>query len=470
MGIMRTEYPMKKEKKPLNSVALLFFIIVIAALLTYIIPAGSYTRVELNGKNVVDPDSFQYIEAEPVTPFDVFLAVPSGMANAAGMIISALLIGGGLELIQVSGAMNIGIARVIKKVGTTKGNLILVFLFYIFALMGGFLGFIEGSIPFIPIAISIAIGLGYDPIVGVGIAIVGAISGFTCGPTNPFTVGVSQTVAGLGMYSGIGLRIVMFALVPALCLAYILRYAAKVKKNPEKSLVADVDASDLAFNAEEFESLPFTWKHAVILLTLIGGIMAYVYGAVNWGWGFSHLGAIFIIVGVVAGALTKLGVNGTTETFLKGAGTMVGACFIMGVAYGISWILTKANVLDTIVYYLSSPLKGLPPMVSAIGILFVIGLINLFIPSGSGKALIVMPIVLPIAQIVRIESQVAVLAYQFGDGITNLCTPLLGVLLLALGFGRVPFSKWEKFILPLCGILVVVACAFMVIAMAIGYC
>ena len=459
----------KKEKKPLNSVVLLFFMIVLAAILTYIIPAGTYQRIEVDGRSVVDPASFQFIDAAPASLFDIFLAVPEGMLNAASMLFGALLIGGGLELIQVSGAMNIGIARVIKKVGTTKGNLILVFLFYVFALMGGFLGFIEGSIPFMPIAISIAIGLGYDPIVGVAIAITGAITGFTCGPTNPYTVGVSQTLAGLEIYSGIGLRIFMFLIVPIVSLVYVLAYAKKVKNDPGKSLVADVDVSDLAFNAAEFESQAFTAKHAVILLSLVAGILAYVWGAVNAGFGFTHLGAIFIIIGVIAGILSGLDVNGIAETFIKGAGTMVGACFIMGVAYGISWIFTKASVLDSIVYYLSSPLQGLSPLVSAIGIFAVIAIINLFIPSGSGKALVVMPIVLPIAQIVGIEPQVAVLAYQFGDGITNMCTPLLGVLLLALGFGRVPFSKWERFILPLCGILVVIAMIFLMIAMSIGY-
>lgn len=459
----------KKEKKPLNSVALLFFMIALAAVLTHIIPAGTYERVEIGGRSVVDPNSFQFIESFPASLFDVFMAVPNGMINASGMLFSALLIGGGLECIQTSGAMNIGIARVIKKLGTTRGNLILVFLFYVFALMGGFLGFVEGSIPFFPIAISIAIGLGYDSIVGVAIAIVGAISGFTCGPTNPYTVGISQTLAGLEMYSGIGLRIVMFLLVPFLCLAYILLYAKKVKADPSKSLVADVDVSDLAFNAAEFESKPFTIKHGIVLLCLVSGILAYVWGAVNLDWGFPQLGAIFLIIGVIAGILHGQDVNGIAETFIKGAETMVGACFIMGVAYGIAWIFNSASVLDSIVYFLSRPLQGLSPLVSAIGIFIVIAIINLFIPSGSGKALVVMPIVLPIAQIVAIESQVAVLAYQFGDGITNLCTPLLGVLLLALGFGRIPFSKWERFILPLCGILFVVAVATIIIAMNIGY-
>jgi uncharacterized ion transporter superfamily protein YfcC len=457
------------KKKPLNSVALLFFIIIVAVVLTYVIPAGSFRRIELNGKKVVDPESFTRIESTPATPFDIVLAIPSGMMNAVSLIVGAMLIGGGLECIQASGAMSVGIARIIKKVGVKKGNLILVFLFYVFALMGGFLGFIEGSIPFIPIAISIAVGLGYDPIVGVATAIVGAISGFTCGPTNPYTVAVAQTIAGLDIYSGIGFRVVMFVLIPVISLLYILHYAKKVRSDPSKSLVADVDVSDLAFDAASFESSPFRGVHALILLTLTGGIGFYVYGAINWGWSFAHLGAIFVLTGIVAGAGSKLGVNGTTETFLKGASGMTGACFIMGVAYGISWILAKANVLDTIVYYFAQPLNGLPPALSAVGILVVISLINLFIPSGSGKALIVMPIVLPIAQIVGIESQVAILAYQFGDGLTNLCTPLLGVLLLALGFGRVPFSKWERFIFPLVGILILVACVFMIAAMKLGY-
>lgn len=461
---------MKKKMKPINSVALLFFMIVIAAIMTFVIPAGSYERVEVNGRMAVDPSSFQFIEADPISPFDIFVAIPSGMTNAVSLMIVALLIGGGLECIQASGALNIGISRIIKKVGLSRGNVILIFLFYVFAAMGGFLGFIEGSIPFIPIAISIAVGLGYDSIVGVAIAIVGAIAGFSCGPTNPYTVAVAQNIAGLGIYSGIGLRVGMFIVIPFLCLLYVLHYAKKVQKNPEKSLIAGVDTSDLAFDVNAFDSQPFTYKHAIILIVLLGGIASYVYGAINWKWSFNELGAIFVLTGIVACVLSGLGVNETAETFMKGASSMTSACFIMGVAYGVSWIFTKACVLDTIVYYLSKPLEGLSPVVSIIGILIVIMLINLVIPSGSGKALIVMPIVFPIAQIVGIESQVAILAYQFGDGITNLCTPLLGVLLLALGFGKVPFSKWERFILPLVGGLFVIACAVLVLAMKIGYC
>lgn len=465
----KTKSVEKKQKKSLNSIALLFFIIIAMVIFTWIIPAGSYIRVELNGRNVVDPSSFTFIESNPATLFDIFVAVPSGMTNAVSLIVGAMLIGGGMEVLQLSGAINIGISRSIRRIGIARGNIILVFLFYIFALMGGFLGFIEGSIPFIPIAISIAVALGYDTVVGVAIAVVGAIAGFTCGPTNPYTVGVSQTVAGIPMYSGIGLRVVLFVVVPAVCLLYILRYARMVQKSPEKSLMAGIDVSDISFDVSQYDQLAFTAKHALVLMSLLCGLICYVYGAINWGFGFNQLGAIFVIIAVFTGIVFGFGVNRTAETFVKGAQGMVGAAFIMGVAYGISWVLTKANVLDTLVYYLSKPLTGLSPAISIIGILVVIMLINLLIPSGSGKALIVMPIVLPIADIVGITPQIAILAYQFGDGLTNLCTPLLGVLLLALGFGKVPFSKWEKFILPLVGLLTLIACVTLVLAMMLGY-
>ncbi|MCD8078390.1 MAG: TIGR00366 family protein, partial [Lachnospiraceae bacterium] len=181
------------------------------------------------------------------------------------------------------------------------------------------------------------------------------------------------------------------------------------------------------------------------------------------------LSALFVAVTVIAGLVGGLSVDEIISTFTKGAAGITGGNLILGISYGISWLLSEANILDTIVYYLSRPLSGLPSMVSIFGILVAIMLINLFIPSGSGKAAIVMPIVLPIADIMGITAQTAVLAYQFGDGLTNMCTPLLGVLVLALGFGKVPFSKWERFILPLVGILTIIACIFLFIATQIGY-
>lgn len=412
--------------------------IIAAAILTYVIPAGTYQRVIENGRQVVNPHSFQFIQAPHINLYDIFLAIPNGLIGGATVIFFVALVGGGMGLITRSGALNIGIARLIDRLGQTRGGLILIFLYAIFTLMGGFLGLIEGAIPFMPLAISIAVGLGYDTIVGVAI-------------------------------SGIGLRLIMFLIIPVVGLLYVMGYAKRVKENPAKSLVASVDQSGLAFDASEFEGRVFTVKHALVLLSLVLGIIIYVYGSMNWKWNLVNLAAIFVIIGIIARICSGLGVNETTEEFINGVSSMTSACMVMGIAYSVSWMLTKGKIMDTIIYYLSQPLNGLPQQVTVIGILIVIMLINLVIPSGSGKALIVMPIVLPIAQIVGIESQVAILAYQFGDALTNLCTPLLGVLMLALGFGRVPFGKWERFILPLVLIFFALAVIFLMIAMVIGY-
>lgn len=448
---------------------LLLILLVITAALTWVIPAGSYQRVDLDGRSVVDPSTFQFIESNPANLMDLFSAIPYGLNNAVQLIVAFMVVGGTIEVLQRTGAINVGIARMIRSIGIQRGNIVLILMFYIFACMGAFLGFIEGAVPFFPVAISVAVGLGYDSITGVAIALIGAISGFTCGPTNPSSVAVSQTIAGLKLFSGMGMRIAMFCVVPLIALIYILSYARRVKRDPRKSLVADVDTSEFAFNMNEFEDKPFTIRHAAALLTLAAAMVAFVVGAINWSWGFLELSALFVAVTVIAGLVGGLSVDEIISTFTKGAAGITGGNLILGISYGISWLLSEANILDTIVYYLSRPLSGLPSMVSIFGILVAIMLINLFIPSGSGKAAIVMPIVLPIADIMGITAQTAVLAYQFGDGLTNMCTPLLGVLVLALGFGKVPFSKWERFILPLVGILTIIACIFLFIATQIGY-
>ena len=460
----------KKEKKPLNSMLLLFILLAIIAVLTWIIPAGSFDRVEEAGRLVVDPDTFHFTDGSPTSLMDLFRALPYGLNNASQLVMAFLITGGAMEVLQRTGALNIGIARVIQKVGVKRGNIILILMFYMFAALGAFLGFIEGAIPFMPIAISVAVGLGYDSIVGVAIAVVGAIMGFTAGPTNPSSVGIAQTIAGLELFSGMSVRIVMFVVLPLISLIYILWYARRVSLNPAKSLVADVDTSDFAFDMGEFKDKPFTVRHAISLLALVGSLALFVVASMlGWGWGFLDMAALFVFVALVSGIAGGLSAEEIINTFTKGAGGMSGGSLVLGVSYGIAWLLSEASVLDTVVYYISRPLSALPPVLAVIGIFVAIMFINLLIPSGSGKAAIVMPIVLPIADIMGITAQTAVLAYQFGDGLTNMCTPLLGVLLLALGFGKVPFSKWERFIIPLIGILTVVACAFLFVAVQIGY-
>lgn len=459
----------KKQKKPLNAILVLAILTVIIGILTWIIPAGSYQRVEEAGRMVVDPATFQFVQGSPTSLFDLFLALPYGMNNAALLIVAFMITGGAIEVLQRTGAINVGIARLIQKIGIHRGNIILILMFYLFAAMGAFLGFVEGAIPFMPIAIAVSVGLGYDSVVGIGISLVGAITGFISGATSPTNVGLAQTIAGLELFSGIGMRLVIFMVVPLIALAYILLYARRVKKSPEKSLVAGIDTSDFAYDLGEFQDKPFTVGHVISLLTLTGALVLFVIGSMNWGWAFLEMAGLFLIVAIVGGIAGRLSVNDLIDTFTKGCSGMVASCLVLGISYGVAWLLNEASVLDTVVYYISQPLSALPPQVSVIGIFVAIMLINMFIPSASGKAAIVMPIVLPIADIMGITAQTAVLAYQFGDGITNMCTPMMGVLMLALSMGKVPLSKWERFILPLLAILAVVACVFLLVAMQIGY-
>lgn len=461
---------MNKKKRSINSIALLLVLSAIIAVCTHLIPSGAYERIEVAGRMVVDPATFSFIENKGASLLDFFLAIPKGMTNAVSLIIAFMFINGSMEVIQKTGAVNVGVTRIIKLIGVERGDIVLVVMFYLFAFLGGFLGMVEGSLPFFPIAISIALALGYDGIVGVAISMVGACSGFLCGPVNPSSVAISQAIAGLELYSGMWLRLVMFVVIPLFCLIYIMWYAKRVKKDPSKSYMAGTDVSDIAFDLEEFESHTFTKTHAAVLLVLAAGIFAFIYGASKLGWGFDHISAIFIIIALLTAVLGRISVNDAINTFTKGCAAMMGGSILLGVAYGIAWILNQASVLDTIVYFISRPLQDQPILISIIGVLIAVMLINLLIPSGSAKAAIVMPIIIPIAEIVGLTAQTAVLAYQLGDGITNMCGPLYGTLLLVCSMGKVPFSKWEKFVMPMLAGLAIIACIFLFIATQVGYC
>lgn len=342
-------------------------------------------------------------------------------------------------------------------------------LFIVFALMGAFLGFIEGSIPFIPLAISIAVGLGYDSIVGVGVAILGALAGFTGGPTNPFSVGVAHAVAELPLFSGAGLRICLTLTLCLVTLHHILRYGRRTRLDPSKSYMTDIDTSELRFDAESFEKREFKTSHVLILVFFLSCLVTFVYGAMNWRWSFGELGALYLLIGVVTGVLGRFGINKTAEVFIAGAAKMTAGGMIIGVARGIQWMLDSGHIIDTIIYYLSMPLANLPAVAAPLALFLIVGLINFLVPSGSAKAMAIMPIIIPMGDIIGTTRQTAILAYQLGDGIFNIICPTLGVLLFALAFGKVLFDRWIKFTLPLVAKLAIVGMVFLVIAVHIQY-
>lgn len=460
----------KKTFKMPNSFALLFFIIIIMAVLTYIIPAGEYERVEgITGRMEVIPGSYHLIESTPASVFDIFLAIPEGIISAVGMVVCTLMIGGGMEVVTKSGSLHIGISKAISKLNKKSGDLVLVFLFLVFAVLGGFMGFAEAAIPFFPIAVAISVALGYDSMVGVGVALIGCMTGFIAGPTNQSNVGIPQALAGLPLYSGIGLRLILFVILVAIGLWHVLSYAKKIRKDPEKSLMKGVDVSDLTFDIETLNKERFTWQHGVILGTLVGGMIFFTYMALTTDWWLNEMSAVFLIIGIVAGIVSRMNIDEICDTFLKGVAEISGGAMIIGVAAGVQSIISRANILDTIIYGISTPLSNLPVLASAIGMLVVISLINILIPSGSGKAVAIMPILFPVAELLGFTQQTAVLGYQLGDGITNLVTPTLGLLFIGLAFGKVPYDKWLKFYAPMMLKIFVVGALAICYAVISGY-
>lgn len=301
------------------------------------------------------------------------------------------------------------------------------------------------------------------------VVILGLLVSFSVGPTNVYTVGVAHEVAELKMFSGFQYRTIVYVVFVAIAILYTLRYARKVKKNPELSLTKEVDTSKMAIDLSQFEGKEFTSGQKLSLLALLVIFIVVMYGMLKLGWGMNEMTGMFFLFAIICGFLNKMGVDGTTGAIIDGIKGAVGGAMIVGVARGVQWILETGGVIDPIINALSQTIEGWPTTLSAIGIVIIVSLLNGLVPSGSGKAVALMPLIIPLADIVGLSRQIAILAYQFGDGITNMFWFTYGTLLMFLGFANVPLKKWYKFLWPLGIILTVVAIAFLAIAVKINY-
>lgn len=462
------ELMQQKKKKSINTMCMMFLFLVAFAILTHIIPSGSFVREEINGRSYVIPGSYTAGGGQSIGFFDVFKSIPLGFAKGVALFFNFMAVGGAFEVLKATGALNTGISAMIRKIGIKNGNIILILLFLIFSALGAFLGLTDAAIPFIPLAMSIALALGYDPLVALGVTVLGAYSGSMPGPTNPSSVGVCHQIAGLVPFSGMWYRLIEWAVIAAVTLTYVMIYAHRVGKDYSKSLVADVDLTGMKFNIKDYENESCTRTQKFCLLAFAVTIGFFVIGIIKWKWGFNEESAAFIIMTIAVGLISRMSVDDLVKSFVNGAKGMVNTVMVVSIAYGISVMLTDAGVLDTIVYWASKPLTGLSKGASVIPIMLVVLFVNMFITSASGKAPILMPIILPLCDLVGIEAQVATLCYQFGDVITNVLTPLSAFVLTCLGFARVPFTKWVKFVFPLTLIWFVIGIASCYIAIAIG--
>lgn len=469
----KTEVDLKanktKKQLNLNPFVLIFCVIVICALASYVVTPGAFERATVAGRTEIIADSYHSIEKPPLSLFDIFRAVPNGLIGASSIIFLVLIVGGAIEVYNKSGAISIAVARLVSTVGQKGGALVISMIVILFAVLGGFLGWVEAAIPFAPLVIPIILALGYDAMTAVAVCILGLMVGFAVGPTNMYTVGIAHTVAELPMFSGFGLRFAAYCAFVIAALVYILIYAEKVKKDPSKSLVADIDISDLKYDYSGEKDKKMSSVQVIALLILAGTFAVVVYGMMRLNWGINDMTAAFLLSGIAAGLITRLKVADIATCFIAGAKGSVGGAMIVGVARGVQWILEQGGIIDPIIYNLSKLLQDLPPIGSAIGILVVVTLLNGLVPSGSGKAVALMPIIIPLADLIGLTRQTTTLAYQFGDGISNIFWFSYGTLLIFLSYGKVPLSRWYKFLMPLFVVLNILAVIFLFIAVSTGY-
>ncbi|XKH50550.1 AbgT family transporter [Chryseomicrobium palamuruense] len=459
----------ERKKRIPHTYAIIMSIIILVTIATYFVPAGSFERVEEDGRTVVVPGSYAEVEPDPVSFFEMFQSIPQGMSAGATIIFYIFLVGGAFGIIRETGAIEASIQKAVVKLGT-KEKLLIPLTMFIFSIAGATVGMSEESIIFVPIGIAIARALGYDTITGTAMISLGAASGFIGGMLNPFTVGVAQSIAEVPLFSGIGFRFGVYIFILALAIFYVMRYAAKVKADPSKGVLYDFEQKwQEQDRLKATDALPeFKARHIWILLILAGGIGFNMYGVFEWGWYLTELTASFIIIGFAAGLVGKLGVNRTFDAFVDGMKLVAFGALIVGFARAIVVVMENGLIIDTLIQALSSVISSLPSTLTVIGMFFVQVLINFFIPSGSGQAATTMPIMTPLADLLGIERQVAVLAFQYGDGITNSIIPTSASLMGYLAVAGIPYERWVKFIWKLILGWLAIAAIALVVAVLIG--
>lgn len=445
---------------------ILLVIMLFVVLLSYMIPSGSYERIEdSSGITVINPDTFQYVENEtPITFMDYFEAIYTGFVNGATIMGTLFISSGVIYLLEVSGAFGAGINMILKK---TKGReFSVVCIFYTIFVVFGVLGYGEAAYPFYPLAVTIGFALGYDRMVGTALAIVGSTVGFTSGLMNTFTTGVAQQIVGLPLFSGIGFRAAGLVVFYIIGLIGLYTYCRKIKKNPTLSLMSEEymnqKQEDHTEGVEEMNI-----RRALGLLVFLGIIIVQGFGCIRLGWSFAQIAAIYVIMGILLSIIFRFGPSEACQLFCKGAVRVFAAAFAVGLAQSVVVLMNQACIMDTIVHGMSQLLENRSAILALLIIFVFVTLFNFLVVSGSGKAVIIMPILQPLGKILNINQQVLVLTYQYGDGITNSFWP--GSSLVQLSMCGVDYGSWIRFCWKIYLGFIVSAFVLVMIAYGIGY-
>lgn len=444
--------------------------------LTWVIPAGEYQRTTVTVGGIkqvrVVADTYKQVPPAPQAVWKVLTALVKGFEQSAAMIFMVFFCGAAVFILEKTGTVHVFFQRLIKSVAGKEHWAIFAVMFLMS--MGGATGaFANNTLALLPLGILLARGMGYDNVVGLGMIYLGSYAGFNVGWGNVFTIGIAQDIAELQRFSGLYVRVIFHAVNFLLSYALVVRYAGKVKRDPTLGLCYGESTADDVFADTKSSSGdtpdPLLFRHIVCAAITLAGFAAIIWGSVQWGWGVPEYSATFIAMAVLCGLCGGLGVNDTASAFIKGCSTMVAGAFVIGIARAISVVMSDGKIIDSVVYYLAQPISHYGPVVGANLMFYANTLINFFVPSGSGQAVAVMPLMVPLADLSGITRQVAVQAFQFGDGFSNCIFPTAGVLMSSLALAKIPYGKYVKWFLPLLLAQLVLASVALTILQAIGW-
>lgn len=446
-----------------DPMVLIFFILVAAYLMTFIVPAGGFEREVVNGRTTVIPESFHYLSGVAhLNPFSIFVAIPEGLIAASQYLFIVFIAGGLFHILQRTGALENVIGVAVHKAGADNSirsrNLIIAACTFIYGFFGVAVGF-ENNIALVPIGALVATAIGCTRLVGVVMSVGGIGIGFALSPINPYTVGVAQGIAELPTFSGWWLRTFMVVAALITLIIFICRYVTQV--DYQDGQPAELD--------KQLQDYTLTRRDLITLGLFVGGLVVMLIGVFTQGWYINEIAAMFLLMAIVIGFANGLGANELVSQMMEGASTVTAGALVIGVAASIQIILQDAQIIDTIVHALSDVVGDMPTALAAVAASVIQGIINLFVPSGSGQALVTMPILIPLADLVDMSRQLMITAFQVGDGLTNLVVPTSGGTLAMLALGQVSYSQWLRVIMPLMVLVYVMCWVALIVGHYLGY-
>ncbi|MGL5714419.1 MAG: YfcC family protein [Paraclostridium sp.] len=446
----------QKKKKGFtvpHTYAIIFGLIVVVAILTWFIPSGEFIREEINGRMTVIPGTYKTVESNPQGITDILKAPMNGFINAAEVVGFVLFVGGAFGIVNKTGAIENGICQVVNKL-QGREMLIIPISMLLFGMGGSTFGLSEETLPFYMIFIPLMIKLGYDSLTAVATVFLGAGVGFAAGTTNPFSVGLGQALAQLTPGSGIGFRAIIFVIFMTIAISFVMMYAKKVKNNPEKSLVRDIDIKNKEkYKFDDASINKFSKKDILVLSIFIFGIIFMIYGILTQGWYIAEIVMVFTGIGLLSGLVGGLKQDEIATSFIAGAKDLASAAIAIALARGIVIIAQNGYIIDTILNESSEFLGQLPKAVFINLTFFLESALDVLIPSSSGLASLTVPVLAPLGDLLDVSGQSIITAFHLGSGLTNLITPTAGVLMGALSVAGIPWSRWIRFMAPFIAVM-----------------